>query len=78
MKSLRQLVLYWKRRAKADIALYKLVKQTNLETLGMDEETEAYIGQFAQKWEFTKSFASADLYNLCGIASCRTIHVGIN
>ena len=75
MKCLRQLVIYWKRRAKADIALYKLVKQINLEALDMDEDTEAYLGQYAQKWEFTKAYASADLYNLCGIASCRTIHV---
>ena len=75
MKCLRQLVVYWKRRAKADVALNKLIKQTNLEILGMDEETEAYLGQFAKKWELTKSYASADLYNMCGIASCRTIHV---
>ena len=77
VKCLRRLVIYWKRRAKADIALYKLVKQTNLEVLGLDEEAEAHLGQYAQKWEFSKSYASADLYNLCGIASCRTIHVSL-
>ena len=77
MKCLRQLVIYWKRRTKVDIALYRQVKQTNLEILGVDEESEAHLGQFAQKWELTKSFASAELYNLCGIANCRTIRVCI-
>ena len=75
MKCLRNLVIYWKRRTKVDIGLYKLVKRTNLERLGVDEENEAHLGQSAQKWELTKSFASAELYNLCGIANCRTIRV---
>ena len=78
MKFLRKLIRYWKLRTKADIALYKFVKNTNLERLNLDEEMEAFVGQFAQKWEVTKSFASADLYNLCGIASCRAIHVSLH
>jgi hypothetical protein len=36
---------------------------------------EAHIGQFARKWEVTQSFASPELYNMCGIACCRSIHM---
>ena len=58
-----------------DITLYKSVRRQNLEKLNIDEETEAYVGQFARKWEVTQSYASPELYNLCGISCCRTIHV---
>ncbi len=75
MKRLRALIKYWKLRVHTDVGLYKSVRRRNLETLNIDEETEALVGQFARKWEVTKSFASPELYNLCGISSCRTIHV---
>ena len=43
--------------------------------MNIDEEAEAYIGQFARKWEVTQSYASPQLYNMCGIACCRSIHM---
>ncbi|OCL04613.1 meiotically up-regulated gene 56 protein [Glonium stellatum] len=75
IKRLQQLVKYWKLRTMADINLYKSVRRQNLEKLNIDEETEAYVGQFARKWEVTQSYASPELYNLCGISCCRTIHM---
>ncbi|KAF2265866.1 meiotically up-regulated gene 56 protein [Lojkania enalia] len=75
IKHLRALVKYWKHRTRNDIDLYKLTRAHNLSALQIDEETEAYIGQFAKKWEVTQSYASPELYNFCGIAYCRTIHM---
>ncbi|OCK77621.1 hypothetical protein K432DRAFT_427866 [Lepidopterella palustris CBS 459.81] len=73
IKRLRGLVKYWRLRTAADIALYKAVRAQNLSTLNIDEETEAYVGQYARKWEVTQSHASPELYNLCGISCCRTV-----
>jgi hypothetical protein len=69
------LAKYWRHRTRADIDLYKSIRSRNLNALNIDEEAEAYVGQFAKKWEVTQSFASAQLYNLCGISCCRTIHM---
>ncbi|KNG50002.1 meiotically up-regulated gene 56 protein [Stemphylium lycopersici] len=75
IQHLRALVKYWKHRTAGDIALYKATRGRNLSVLKIDEEAEAHVGQFARKWEVTQSFASPELYNMCGIASCRTIHM---
>ncbi|KAK5716274.1 hypothetical protein LTR17_016463 [Elasticomyces elasticus] len=76
MKRLRELVKYWKVRAKADMDLFKLVRQQNLEALKIDERAEAAVGSFAQRWEISgHAVASPEMYNLCGIARCRTIHL---
>jgi hypothetical protein len=74
-RRLRSLVQYWKHRHTADIELLKEVRRQNLAELQIDEETEGVVGQFARKWEVTKSFASAEIYNMCGISCCRTIHM---
>ncbi|GAB7337242.1 hypothetical protein MBLNU457_g2615t1 [Dothideomycetes sp. NU457] len=73
MRRLRDLVKYWTLRVTADTDLFKSVRRQNLTALNIDERAEAYIGQFANKWEVTKSFASASLYHMCGISSCRTV-----
>ena len=73
MQRLRQLVKYWSRRVTDDLNLYKQVRRTNFQALNIDEESEAYVGQFAKKWEVGKSTASPELYHLCGIACCRTV-----
>ncbi|KAL6162174.1 hypothetical protein ACJQWK_11928 [Exserohilum turcicum] len=73
IQHLRALVKYWRHRTASDIALYKTTRSRNLSALKIDEETEAHVGQFARKWEVTQSFASPELYNMCGIACCRTI-----
>ncbi|KAK5150715.1 hypothetical protein LTR04_006742, partial [Oleoguttula sp. CCFEE 6159] len=73
MHRLRALVKYWKHRTAMDISLYKSVRRQNLELLKIDEETEAFMGQFARKWEVSQSFASSELYNICGISCCRAI-----
>ncbi|EMD86070.1 hypothetical protein COCC4DRAFT_202928 [Bipolaris maydis ATCC 48331] len=75
IQHLRALVKYWKHRTASDIALYKSTRSHNLSALRIDEETEAHVGQFARKWEVTQSFASPELYNMCGIACCRSIHM---
>ncbi|PNS21055.1 hypothetical protein CAC42_3392 [Sphaceloma murrayae] len=72
---LRALVKYWTLRAAADTSLFRSVRAENLRALNIDERAEAEFGQFAAKWEVTKSFASPELYNLCGIAGCRSVHV---
>jgi hypothetical protein len=72
---LRALVKYWHNRHTSDIELLKHVRKRNLDQLQIDEETEAIVGQFAKKWEVTKSIASAELYNMCGISCCRSIHL---
>ncbi|CAO2653453.1 Nn.00g028640.m01.CDS01 [Neocucurbitaria sp. VM-36] len=75
IQHLRALTKYWKHRTASDIALYKSTRSRNLSALNIDEEAEAHIGQFARKWEVTQSFASPQLYNMCGIACCRSIHM---
>lgn len=75
MKRMRQLVKYWSHRANEDMDLFKTVRQQNLEALQIDERAEAQVGSFAYKWEVSQSFASPTLYNMCGIASCRPIHL---
>ena len=72
---LRKLVRYWKARLAADVDLYKTVRGENLKQLDVDEESEAYIGQFGSKWEVTRSVASPKLFNMCGLSSCRAITV---
>ncbi|OAL02992.1 hypothetical protein IQ06DRAFT_315265 [Phaeosphaeriaceae sp. SRC1lsM3a] len=75
IQHLRALAKYWKHRTASDIALYKSTRSRNLSALNIDEEAEAYIGQFARKWEVTQSFASPELYNMCGVACCRSLHM---
>ncbi|KAH7128580.1 Pleckstrin homology domain-containing protein [Dendryphion nanum] len=72
---LRALCKYWRHRTTSDINLYKATRARNLSALNVDEENEAYIGHFANKWEVTQSYASPELYNFCGIACCRAIHM---
>ena len=66
---------YWKLRVAKDLDLYKMVRNTNLKTLDIDEEMESFMGQYARKWEVTRSMASPQLFNMCGISCCRTITV---
>ena len=73
MQRLRKLMKYWKLRTSADTGLFKSVRKTNLDRLDIDEEMEAIMGQFGRKWEVSRSEASPELYNMCGIASCRVI-----
>ncbi|KAH7385489.1 Pleckstrin homology domain-containing protein [Phaeosphaeria sp. MPI-PUGE-AT-0046c] len=75
IQHLRALAKYWKHRTASDIALYKSTRSRNLSALNIDEEAEAYIGQFARKWEVTQSYASPELYNMCGVACCRSLHM---
>lgn len=75
MSRMRKLVKYWNRRVNDDMDLFKSVRQQNLEALQIDERAEAQVGSFAYKWEVSQSYASPLLYNLCGIASCRPIHL---
>ncbi|KAL8799288.1 MAG: hypothetical protein Q9223_007670 [Gallowayella weberi] len=70
---LQKLVEYWKLRTTEDMTLLKSVRQTNLERLDIDEEMEAHLGQFAEKWEVSRAVASPQLFNICGISCCRAI-----
>ncbi|KAL8867402.1 MAG: hypothetical protein Q9174_005688, partial [Haloplaca sp. 1 TL-2023] len=73
MQRLRKLVEYWKLRTAEDMTLLKSVRQANLETLGIDEEMEAQLGQFGEKWEVARAVTSPQLFNICGISCCRAI-----
>jgi hypothetical protein len=73
IKRLRKLVKYWKLRIAGDTEVFKAVRKSNLESLNIDEEMEAVLGQFGRKWEVSRSEASPELYHMCGIASCRAI-----
>ncbi|KAK6346878.1 hypothetical protein TWF696_006983 [Orbilia brochopaga] len=78
MHRLADLVIYWKRRRAEDIALLKKTRQENLECLRIDEEMEAFIGQYGRKWEVQNTRASPFIWNVCGISSCRTVTYGGN
>ncbi|KIX04164.1 uncharacterized protein Z518_07718 [Rhinocladiella mackenziei CBS 650.93] len=73
IRRLRKLVKYWKLRIAAEMDTFKAIRRANLEQLNVDDELEAIIGQFAKKWEVSRSEASPELYNMCGISSCRSI-----
>jgi hypothetical protein len=73
IKRLRHLIKYWKLRTAADMDLFKSVRRANLTALNIDEDMEAVIGQYARKWEVSRSEASPTLYHMCGISSCRSI-----
>ena len=75
MDGLSKLVRYWKARLASDMNVYKAIRRLNLERLQIDEEMEAMLGQFAEKWEVTRAEASPQLFNMCGISCCRTITV---
>ncbi|KAL8738266.1 MAG: hypothetical protein Q9190_008024, partial [Brigantiaea leucoxantha] len=70
---LRHLIAYWKLRTADDMSLLKSTRQANLKQLDIDEEMEAHLGQFAEKWEVTRAVASSQLFNICGISCCRAI-----
>lgn len=70
---IEKLVDYWKARLINDMDQFKLTRQENLRSLDIDEETESLLGQFGRKWEVTRSVASPQLFNMCGISCCRTI-----
>ncbi|OQU96276.1 Pleckstrin -like domain-containing protein [Cladophialophora immunda] len=73
IRRLKELVKYWKLRTAAEMDTFKAIRKANLEQLNVDEEMEAIIGQFAKKWEVSRSEASPELYNMCAISSCRSI-----
>ncbi|TGZ78541.1 hypothetical protein EX30DRAFT_309876 [Ascodesmis nigricans] len=70
---LTSLVKYWKSRTLSDLAIIRRVRTSNLTQLRVDEEMESLLGQYARKWEVSRTIASPDLYNVCGISSCRAI-----
>ncbi|KAL9026080.1 MAG: hypothetical protein Q9196_005206 [Gyalolechia fulgens] len=73
MTRLRKLIEYWKLRTADDMTLLKSIRQANLEKLDIDEEMEAHLGQFGEKWEVSRAVASPQLFNICGISCCRAI-----
>lgn len=75
MTGLENLVRYWKARLIDDMNAFKMIRQTNLANLEIDEEMESIIGQFAEKWEVSRAQASPQLFNMCGISCCRAITV---
>ena len=75
MRRLHALVRYWKLRLKDDMALLKSIRSENLKRHDIDEEMEAYLGQFGEKWEVTRSVASPQIFHMCGISCCRAITV---
>ncbi|KAI5779234.1 Pleckstrin homology domain-containing protein [Geopyxis carbonaria] len=70
---LADLVKYWKMREIEDLAIVRRTRATNLAQLNVDEEMESIMGQYARKWEVSRTVASSELYNVCGLSSCRAI-----
>jgi len=75
MARLKDLVKYWKARDKEDLATLRRTRDANLKELNLDEEMESAVGQFARKWEVSRSVASGEIFNVCGLSSCRAITV---
>ncbi|KAJ5161277.1 hypothetical protein N7492_006669 [Penicillium capsulatum] len=73
VKRLGALVKYWRKRSADDAAELQAVRKRNLKLLGIDEEMESLLGQFAKKWEVKKAEASPHLHNMCALTGCRTI-----
>ncbi|KAF3289731.1 hypothetical protein TWF970_003491 [Orbilia oligospora] len=73
MHRLADLIIYWKKRRGADVAMLKETRHENLDLLRIDEEMEAFIGQYGKKWEVQNSRSSPLIWNVCGISSCRTL-----
>ncbi len=78
MIRLNKLVRYWKLRTAEQMNIFKSIRDANLQSLEINEEIESYIGQFGEKWEVTRSVASPELFNMCGISCCRAITVSHN
>lgn len=78
MRRLGDLIRYWKARQRGDLAVIRQTREANLTQLVMDEEMESVMGQFGKKWEVSRSTASSQIYNVCGISSCRTITVRVS
>ncbi|CUS09091.1 unnamed protein product [Tuber aestivum] len=70
---LKDLVKYWRVRDKEDLATIRRTRDANLKLLNLDEEMESAVGQFARKWEVSRSIASGEIFNVCGLSSCRAI-----
>ncbi|KAK6343304.1 hypothetical protein TWF730_010896 [Orbilia blumenaviensis] len=73
MHRLADLIIYWKKRRGTDVAILKETRHENLDLLRIDEEMEAFIGQYGKKWEVQNTRSSPLIWNVCGISSCRTI-----
>ena len=73
VKRLRGIAKYWRMRMAEDMFLYQTVRQTNLQRLDIDEGMEAYLGQYAQRWEVARAVTSPELFNVCGISCCRAV-----
>lgn len=70
---LNDLATYWKAREIADLAIVRKTRAENLKQLNVDQEVETHLGQYARKWEVSRTMASAEFYNVCGLSSCRAI-----
>lgn len=75
---LDDLIKYWRARDRGDLAIIRRTRDTNLKQLNMDEEMESLMGQFGRKWEVSRTIASGELFNVCGLSSCRTITVSLS
>ena len=75
VKRLRSVAQYWRLRMAEDMGLYRTIRKTNLERLDLDEGMEAYLGQYAQKWEVSRAVTSPELFNVCEISCCRSLTV---
>lgn len=75
IRRLSDLIVYWSSRHNNDLITIRVTRDENCKSLGIDEETESLLGQLGKKWEVSSSLtlASAEIYNVCPLSSCRTI-----
>lgn len=75
IERLNQLMLYWEARTQEDISTLRAVREQNLRNLNIDELQESWVGQFAQKWEVSRAYASTELFHVCNLLACRAVRM---
>ncbi|CAN6603200.1 prospore membrane adapter protein Spo71p [Trichomonascus vanleenenianus] len=72
---LNKLMKYWKERLNQDTQRRDAVRQKNLDSLHIDEDMDAIVGETAPKWETDRGFTDPLMYHTSGMSWGRAIHV---
>lgn len=75
VKSISELVRYWKRKMKEDIDRTHELRQKNLSLLQIDEDMDAFVSEAAPKWETDRGLADPLTYTISGVSWSRSIHM---
>lgn len=75
IQQLNQLSKYWKTRKKQDIQRLKNIREINIKSLHVDEDTEPFIGDTITKWEADRSLVDFYTYNVSPQSWSRSIQM---